>query len=176
MIIGVYAPLFCSEFLFDHLKRESDLHIAKLAFYDVVQDITHTLYGWAGVQPRIHYRNQPGDANTLLTEINTCPAQLFDTLRRVLLDHDNRVFDNLTYAAAKKLDIAIITDVHLYSQLGDIQAVGGKLIGCVDGSKKTPWPWDFVLTKLDDKETCNAQAQEISDIILKELDDSTPES
>lgn len=142
---------------FRALDRDNKLVVGKLSFAYKLKQITHELYGWAGLREPEFYETPDGAElrRVALPIIGLSPVDIWikfgtDAVRNQV--YDRTWVDYLLKSACPEYDVAIITDVRFPNEADAIKQMGGMLIKVVrpgfgpisdvDKALDGYWGWD----------------------------------
>jgi len=116
-----------TRFLISELRiRTKGINVVQAGFADKVKNVSHQLFGWAGLKPGPYYEDHYEEKNSILPLLNKTPRQCWIGVGngiRQAVDYDGTWGDYLFHNI--KADLLIISDLRFIAEANDILKYGG---------------------------------------------------
>lgn len=111
-----------SQMLVNHLRQQlPSLRVNKTAFADQLKIVAHHLYGWAGIQNKTFYDNNPDERLKRNEILGMTPRDLWVEVGMKIRSINPDTWVNTTLEQLKKSDIIIISDLRFQNEASIIK-------------------------------------------------------
>ncbi len=152
LIIGIGHQKYVGKdtftgFCIDVLRTERrKLNIKRRGFADKVYEFCHSVYGWAGFQPKTFYDQNPERKNDVIYKGKTVRDLLIEIGTPVMRAYDDEIWINACLKS-KDHDVLFVTDLRFPNEFTAVEAEGGILVRIVKPG--LPVPTDVADTALN---------------------------
>jgi len=110
------------KYIIDILRPQTrGLKLVRRGFADKLYDFCHSVYGWAGFQPRTYYQQHPARKKDLLMPLNKTVRDLLIEMGNYLRGYDKDIWINAALKT-QDFDILFVTDLRYPNEFLHCQA------------------------------------------------------